>query len=152
YDPFLKANKLAELAQTHASDVDEEALRKEFDAARRKSQGGIGLFPAQMVLRGDKKTTAQFKLPTEKRTLTLERPGVAQPIVVTMTPGVTTAPSLTSRTLSDGIGYVKISVFTEKTTEEFREALASLPDDHGLVLDLRGNPGGLLDAAMSVEA
>jgi carboxyl-terminal processing protease len=152
YDPFLKANKLAERIQAHDTDADEEALRKEVDAARRKAQGGIGLLPAQMVLRGDRKTIAQLKLPADKRTVTVERPGAAQPITVTLDPATIVAPALSSRTLSDGIGYVKIPIFTEKTTEEFRTALASLPEDRGLILDLRGNPGGLLDAAMNVEA
>jgi carboxyl-terminal processing protease len=151
YDPFLKANRLAERWQAHDADVDEGELQKEVTTARRKAQGGIGLLPAQMVLRGDRKTIAQMKLPAEKRTVTVERPGSALPITVTMTPTVTVAPALTARTLSDGIGYVKIPVFTEKTTEEFRAALASLPEGRGLVLDLRSNPGGLLDAAMNVE-
>jgi carboxyl-terminal processing protease len=152
YDPFLKANKMAERLQEHGQDgEDDDALRKEISAARRKAQGGIGLLPAQMVLRGDRRTIGQLKLPTDKRSVTVERTGISQPITLTMAPAVTVAPALSARTLSDGIGYVKIPVFTDKTTEEFRAALASLPEDRGLVLDLRGNPGGLLDAAMNVE-
>lgn len=54
--------------------------------------------------------------------------------------------------LQDGIGYLPLQVFSQTSTKEVREALASL-DDQGmtsLVLDLRGNPGGLLDEGAGV--
>lgn len=58
-------------------------------------------------------------------------------------------------TLGDGIGYVKIARFQGNTDEELGEALAELakgPDGlKGLVLDLRENPGGLLDQAIRVS-
>jgi len=53
---------------------------------------------------------------------------------------------------SDGIGYVQITQFSERTGREFAEALAALEQQglQALVLDLRSNPGGLLDAAVEV--
>lgn len=53
---------------------------------------------------------------------------------------------------SDGIGYLQITQFSERTGREFAEALAQLEKQglRALVLDLRNNPGGLLDAAVEV--
>ncbi|MBA3849000.1 MAG: S41 family peptidase [Opitutus sp.] len=52
----------------------------------------------------------------------------------------------------DGIGYVQITQFSERTGEEFTDALRDLEKRglRALVLDLRNNPGGLLDAAVEV--
>lgn len=53
---------------------------------------------------------------------------------------------------SDGIGYLQITQFSERTGEEFADALARLEKQgmRGLVIDLRNNPGGLLEAAVEV--
>lgn len=53
---------------------------------------------------------------------------------------------------ADGLGYIEITQFSERTGEEFGAALAALERQplRGLVLDLRNNPGGLLDAAVEV--
>ncbi len=54
--------------------------------------------------------------------------------------------------LGGGIGYVQITVFSERTGDEFREALKDLEKQglRALIIDLRNNPGGLLDAAIEV--
>jgi carboxyl-terminal processing protease len=54
--------------------------------------------------------------------------------------------------LTDGIGYLQITQFTERTGEEFVAALNKLSElkATGLIIDLRNNPGGLLDAAVAV--
>ncbi len=51
-----------------------------------------------------------------------------------------------------GLGYLQVTQFSERTGKEFRTALASLEKQgmRGLVIDLRNNPGGLLDAAIDV--
>lgn len=51
-----------------------------------------------------------------------------------------------------GIGYLQITQFSDRTGEEFKEALAGLEKEgmRGLIIDLRNNPGGLLDAAIDV--
>lgn len=53
---------------------------------------------------------------------------------------------------SDGIGYIQITQFSERTGHEFHRALEQLEAQglRALVLDLRNNPGGLLDAAIAV--
>ncbi len=54
--------------------------------------------------------------------------------------------------LPGGIGYVQLTVFSERTGDEFKAALAGLEKQglRALILDLRNNPGGLLDAAVDV--
>ena len=49
-----------------------------------------------------------------------------------------------------GVGYIRLKVFEETTAREVIEAIDSFPDLHGLVLDLRGNPGGLVNQAVEI--
>jgi carboxyl-terminal processing protease len=49
-----------------------------------------------------------------------------------------------------GVGYVHLTQFQETTAQEVNQAVDSFPDMKGLVLDLRGNPGGLLSQAVEV--
>lgn len=57
-----------------------------------------------------------------------------------------------ARMLADGVGYIQLVEFSETTGDEFHDALDGLLKQgaHSLVLDLRNNPGGLLDAAVWV--
>jgi len=57
-----------------------------------------------------------------------------------------------ARVLPGGIGYLQLTQFSERTGEEFRATLGRLSREgvKGLILDLRNNPGGLLDAAVDV--
>lgn len=62
--------------------------------------------------------------------------------------------SVTSRLLDGNYAYVRISTFGDRTTEELRQALQKLLAQHpkGLILDLRGNPGGNLYTALDVAS
>ncbi|MER3458145.1 MAG: hypothetical protein C4309_05500 [Chloroflexota bacterium] len=62
--------------------------------------------------------------------------------------------SVTSRLLEGGYAYVRISTFGDRTTEELRQALQTLlaQNPKGLILDLRGNPGGNLYTALDVAS
>jgi carboxyl-terminal processing protease len=53
--------------------------------------------------------------------------------------------------IKPGIGYVHIKQFMETTSRELNDALDKFGDIHGLLIDLRGNPGGLLNEAVSVS-
>jgi carboxyl-terminal processing protease len=63
-----------------------------------------------------------------------------------------TIDSVESKMLDGDIGYVKINSFGDKTTNDLRDQLRALMDQNprGLVLDLRGNPGGYLSTAIDV--
>jgi carboxyl-terminal processing protease len=61
--------------------------------------------------------------------------------------------SVESKALDDGIGYIRLKSFAEQTTNDMQRAIADLNatgHNKGLILDLRGNPGGLLDQARRV--
>ncbi len=59
-------------------------------------------------------------------------------------------PSVESKALGDGIGYTRISTVTQSTPDEFREQITAFGNLKGLVLDLRGNTGGSMQAASTL--
>ncbi|MGV8860858.1 MAG: S41 family peptidase [Pseudomonas sp.] len=88
----------------------------------------------------------------EKITLTLIREG-GNPFDVTLARATIQVKSVKSQMLENGYGYIRITQFQVKTGEEVSKALAKLRKDNGkkmsgLVLDLRNNPGGVLQAAV----
>ena len=85
-------------------------------------------------------------------TITVRRRGISEPFNVTLTRKKIKPKSVEKTILEDGIGYILIRQFTGRSSEEFRNALTELRSDKqnemkALILDLRNNPGGLLDAA-----
>jgi len=111
-----------------------------------KTVQGLSLPEAVDKMRG--KVGADIKL-------TLRRKGVAEPFDVTITRAVIKITSVRSR--QEGkIGYVRITSFTEQTDKGLKKAIDKFDKDlgdelQGIVLDLRNNPGGLLDQAVSVS-
>ncbi len=86
-------------------------------------------------------------------TLQIVRKGEKKPITVRLVRDIIKVQSVKSKELPDGIGYVRISQFQERTSDDLAKALSKFKsDDHlkGVILDLRNNPGGLLDAAVGV--
>ena len=95
--------------------------------------------------------------PGTKIRLTISRKGADKPIVVTLTRAVIKIRSVKSTMLDDGYGYVRVTQFQEHTGELLAEALNKLYQDNkaplkGLILDLRNDPGGLLNGAVAVTA
>jgi carboxyl-terminal processing protease len=89
--------------------------------------------------------------------LTIVRKGVDKPIVLTLTRAVIKIRSVKSTLLDSGYGYVRVTQFQEHTGELLAEALNKLYKDNktplkGLILDLRNDPGGLLNGAVAVTA
>jgi len=89
--------------------------------------------------------------------LTIARKGVDKPIVLTLTRAVIKIRSVKSQLLENGYGYVRVTQFQEHTGELLAEALNKLYKDNkaplkGIILDLRNDPGGLLNGAVAVTA
>ena len=110
------------------------------------SPGGQTLAEVVDVLRG---------LVGTEVTVAVQRRGHSEPFDVTLVREEIKISSVEQTMLEDGIGYIKIENFTGRTVEEFKKALKTLldPEDGAmtaLILDLRHNPGGLLQAAYDV--
>ncbi len=108
---------------------------------------GLTLNEAVKLMRGK---------PGTKIRLMIVREGVSKPKEFVLTRAVIKITSVKQRLLEEGYGYVRITQFQSGTAESVREALSSLKKSSGgpllgLILDLRNNPGGVLNAAVSVS-
>jgi carboxyl-terminal processing protease len=86
-------------------------------------------------------------------TLQVQREGHTQPLTFRIERAQVVAPTVEGKMLpGTAIGYIAISLFSEPTGDQFERKLAELESAgmKGLVVDVRGNPGGLLDSAVDV--
>lgn len=88
--------------------------------------------------------------------LVIRREGVADPIDITITRDVIRIRSVRHHIEKDSIGYVRITTFNQNTEEALKDAIDEMKTElgnklTGFVLDLRNNPGGLLDQAIAVS-
>jgi len=95
--------------------------------------------------------------PGSKIVLTILRKDEAKPLVITLVRAVIKVQSVKSKMFEPGYGFVRVTQFQEQTTENLATALATLVKQNngplqGLVLDLRNDPGGLLNGAVGVSA
>lgn len=107
---------------------------------------GMTITQAVNLMRGPKGTRV---------TLTILREGQKSPLVFHLTRDIINTKSLKARTLEPGYGYIRIVQFQERTGQDFLKTLQLLRQENGgtlkgLVLDLRNNPGGLVDSAAQV--
>jgi carboxyl-terminal processing protease len=73
------------------------------------------------------------------------------PLEVTLTRAlVSDSAKVTARMLPSGIGYIKLTLWKSPVNKEFKRALESLKDAPGLIIDLRGNPGGEASEVMKI--
>ncbi len=108
---------------------------------------GISLQEAVDRMRGE---------PGTEITLSVVREGKNQPLDITIERAVIEIESVDSRLLDAGFGYLRISQFQSGTGDDALAAIEALRESadgslNGLVLDLRNNPGGVLDAAVAVS-
>ncbi len=121
-----------------------------------------GLRPKDIVAEVDGKSTANMsinqvvdKIRGPKDTdVKLKVVRGDQQLNITITRDTITVPSVTSKILDGNIGYIKISRFGDDTVELSTKAANDFKNAHvkGVVVDLRSDPGGLLDAAVSVSS
>lgn len=85
---------------------------------------------------------------TSEINLTVKREGLEEPLTVTIIPDTVEIPVVSSRMLENETGYIQIAEFTDGTSKQFRKAYEELQEQklQGLIIDLRNNPGGLLDS------
>jgi carboxyl-terminal processing protease len=90
-----------------------------------------------------------------KITITIMREGFTKPRDFELVREVIPVRSVRHELLETNYGYIRISQFQEKTESEFNKAMKALEEEskgnvRGLILDLRNNPGGLLDQAVKI--
>ena len=88
--------------------------------------------------------------------LKIMRKGADKPVEVSITRDIIRVRSVRSRMEGDDVGYVRVTQFNEQTTGGLKKAITDLSAQagdklKGFVIDLRNNPGGLLDQAISVS-
>jgi carboxyl-terminal processing protease len=100
-----------------------------------------------------------IQLLTEARqhrvTLNVRRPGNARILQLTLTPEEVQSPSVDRAfEVAPGVGYVRVSSFDVQTGKQLKETIDKIGGDKlkGLVLDLRNNPGGVLESALETAA
>jgi carboxyl-terminal processing protease len=130
--PAAKAGVMANDIITH---LDDEAVQ------------GLTLNQAVEKMRGPVNTKIKLRI---------TRKGQTKPVEVTIMRDVIRVRAVRSRLEGDDIGYVRVTQFNEQTTENLKKALNDLSAQagdklKGYILDMRNNPGGLLDQAISVS-
>jgi carboxyl-terminal processing protease len=130
------AAKAGVMANDIISQLDDEAVQ------------GLTLNQAVDKMRGPVNT---------KIKLTIMRKGSDKPIEVTIVRDVIRVKSVKSHSEGDDVGYIRITQFNEQTTDGLKQSINDLNGQlgadkiKGYVVDLRNNPGGLLDQAISVS-
>ena len=93
-------------------------------------------------------------VPNTKMTLTIQRPGEKKPRKIAITRKQISTPQVTYYGVrGDHVGYIYLKSFTIKSAQEVKEAFLDLKQNHGiqsLILDLRGNGGGVLEGAVQI--
>src|SRR5262245_9559538 len=129
--PAAKAGILANDIITH---LDDEPVQ------------GLTLNQAVEKMRGPVNTKIRLKI---------MRKGAAKPVEVSITRDIIRVRAVRTRTEGDDVAYVRVTQFNEQTTENLKKAITDFAAQgdklKGYVIDLRNNPGGLLDQAISVS-
>lgn len=112
-----------------------------------RSVKGMSLNDAVDIMRGK---------PGDPITLTIIRENAEKPLIITIVRDIIKIKSVRFETLEPGFGYLRISSFQSHTVEGLRQAIDQLKKDNseklkGVILDLRNNPGGILNAAVGVS-
>ena len=127
-----------------------------------------GLKPGDLIIKLDDSPVKGMTLaeavkrmrgkPDTKIVLTLVRKGESKPIVVTLTRAVIKSQSVKYKLVEPDYAYVRVTQFQEPTGADLAKALKTVIAENkngklkGIVLDLRNNPGGLLNSAVGVTA
>ncbi|MCL5291417.1 MAG: S41 family peptidase [Actinobacteria bacterium] len=110
-----------------------------------KETKGMSVDDAVAKIRGKKGTQVK---------LTLRRGNEQEPVRVSLTREEIKLPNVTAKVLENKIGYIRVHSFNEQTDKDLRSKIEQVKKDNvkGIILDLRNNPGGLLEEAVMVTS
>jgi carboxyl-terminal processing protease len=108
-----------------------------------KSTKGMGLVDAVKLMRGPRGSAVK---------ITVAREGAAEPIEFTITRATISVKSVKTKMLEPGYAYIRLTQFQERSADDLGAALEKFEKEalKGVILDMRNNPGGLLDQAVKV--
>jgi len=126
-----------------------------------------GIMPGDLIFRIDGKSVKDMELnesvkmmrgkPGTEIKLSIIREGENKPLEITLKRAVIKVKSVKFRLLEEDLGYLRISSFQSRTASQLKKAIKSLVKENkkqalkGLILDLRNNPGGVLNGSVDVS-
>jgi len=102
---------------------------------------GMTIDKAVSIMRGKPNTSIE---------LTIVRKGEGKPLKIQIIRDIIEIQSVYSKSIGDDILYLRITSFDQKVVAGMKEAISQHPEGKGIILDLRNNPGGLLNQAIGV--
>lgn len=106
-----------------------------------KATIGMTIDEAVAIMRGKPKTNI---------VLTIIRKGETKPLIIKITRDIIEIESVNAKKIDDDILYIRVASFDKKVVDNVKKALKKDSNRTGIILDLRNNPGGLLDQAVGL--
>jgi len=106
-----------------------------------KATIGMGIDEAVSIMRGKPKTDI---------VLTIVRKGEPKPLIIKITRDIIKIQSVYAKKIDNDILYIHVTSFDKKVTKDVKAAIKKYSNRTGIILDLRNNPGGLLDQAVGL--
>lgn len=139
----MKDGALTVIAPLEGTPADEAGIKSGDIILKINDQATIGMTidKAVSIMRGKPGTDIE---------LTIVRKGESKPLKVNIVRDIIEIQSVYSKTIGDDILYLRITSFDQKVVQGMQEAIKENPQTKGILLDLRNNPGGLLNQAIGV--
>jgi len=139
----MKDGALTVIAPLEGTPADKAGIKASDIILKINEQATIGMTidKAVSIMRGKPQTPIE---------LTIVRKGESHPLKIEIIRDIIEIQSVYSKTIGDNILYLRVTSFDQKVVQGMREALREHPTTEGIVIDLRNNPGGLLNQAIGV--
>jgi len=139
----MKDGALTVIAPIEGTPADDAGMKSQDIILKIDDQATIGMTidKAVSLMRGKPNTPIK---------LTVIRKGEPKPVIVDIIRDIIEIQSVYAKTIGDDILYLRITSFDQKVVSSMRKAIAEHPNRKGIVIDLRNNPGGLLNQAIGV--
>jgi len=139
----MKDGALTVIAPLEGTPADKAGIKAGDIILKINEQATIGMTidKAVSIMRGKPQTPIE---------LTLVRKGESRPLKIEIIRDIIEIQSVYSKTIGDDILYLRVTSFDQKVVQGMKSAINKHPNTKGIVLDLRNNPGGLLNQAIGV--